>query len=139
MIEPAETSPFDQFANSFLYCLNLAYDGNFKSNRKDKPVDPWDTCLSDGRKYFVSQEQFNAFINKVVSSATASKIKVCSTRLLHAWLIVRQDSGCNNHKAVANNWVQYEGLAETGIGATICARHSFFMPVGTVRLTRGEK
>jgi hypothetical protein len=58
------------------------------------------------------------------------------TQLAHCFF---QDASCNNHKAAESGWLKFAGLAETGIGSVICARHSFFMPEGTVNFTMGER
>ncbi|EUC59035.1 hypothetical protein RSOL_293460 [Rhizoctonia solani AG-3 Rhs1AP] len=46
---------------------------------------------------------------------------------------------CNNHRAANNTWVQQTGVAETGVGAVTCARHTFYMPQGCVNYYKGER
>jgi hypothetical protein len=56
--------------------LHLSYDGGFKLNRKDKTYDRWDTCLSDGRKYFVLEADFAAHLTIADSSSKSLSNRV---------------------------------------------------------------
>ncbi|KAG8682153.1 hypothetical protein FRC08_015153, partial [Ceratobasidium sp. 394] len=117
---PADVTNDDRY----LYVFHISYDGSFQLYRKSKTSDSWDLCLSDSRKYFVTSAAFQAFfacMNDMDAKA--------STR----------DADCNNHKAANNQWVKFTGVSETGMGATICACHSFFLPQGSVNFTTGER
>ncbi|QRV99059.1 hypothetical protein RhiJN_27078 [Ceratobasidium sp. AG-Ba] len=111
-------------SNSYLYAFHIAYDGSFQLYRKNKAYNDWDLCLSDGRKYFVEENAYQRFL-----SSSRGKDYAMNAR----------DTACNNHKAASNEWVRLTGVAETGIGSAICARHSMFLPVGTVNFYQGEK
>ncbi|QRV87020.1 hypothetical protein RhiJN_15038 [Ceratobasidium sp. AG-Ba] len=116
---PEDVCPEDRH----LYSLQLSYDGSFKLYRKAKAVDDWDTSLSRGRKYFVHTGDFQRYFREQKCKPQTST----------------KDANCNNHKASQNTWVRFGGLDETGLGSVICARHSFFMPHGSVSFTTGEQ
>ncbi|KAG9097442.1 hypothetical protein FS749_006276 [Ceratobasidium sp. UAMH 11750] len=110
--------------DEFLYMFHISYDGSFQLYCKSKSYDKWDLCLSDGRKYFADSEAYTRFL----STINASQSKETS-----------RDVDCNNHKAADNTWVRFTGVDETGIGSCVCARHSFFLPRGSVNFTSGER
>ncbi|KAF8593513.1 hypothetical protein BDV93DRAFT_461014 [Ceratobasidium sp. AG-I] len=110
--------------DSHLYMYQLSYDGNFHLVRKNKSFDEHDTCVSDGMQYFVDQDRYKDHLTRIQDSAYANNTK---------------EASCNNHTAAKDTWVRLAGLAETGIGAVICARHSIFMPGGTVNYFKGER
>jgi hypothetical protein len=56
--------------------LHLSYDGGFKLNCKDKTYDQWDTCLSDGRKYFVLEADFAAHLRMADASSQSLSNRV---------------------------------------------------------------
>ncbi|KAG9082869.1 hypothetical protein FRC06_004796, partial [Ceratobasidium sp. 370] len=98
------------------------YDGNFSQVRKASKVDPDDLCLSNGKKYFVEHEHYQAHLKaNDISSKNKSTVP-----------------NCNTMKAVANQFVKFKGLDVTGIGSVAC-RHGFFMHAGTVDFYGGER
>ncbi|KAG8795084.1 hypothetical protein FRC12_018127 [Ceratobasidium sp. 428] len=109
--------------NKYLFAQHISFDGSFQAYRKDKPADEWDTCLTDGRQYFLDIASFKVFFD----SEQSKKQKTT------------KDANCNNHKAADNKWVRFTGAAETGIGSAICARHSCFLAAGTVNMYSGEQ
>lgn len=56
--------------------LQLNYDGSFQMNRKNKPYDQWDTCLSSSRQYFVKSEDFQAHLSANDPSSISQSTKV---------------------------------------------------------------
>ncbi|QRV73877.1 hypothetical protein RhiJN_01891 [Ceratobasidium sp. AG-Ba] len=126
--------------DSYLFTYHLSYDGSFQLYRKNKTYDKWDICLSNGRKYFVQEDGFKKYLAGIGKDNAAGTTKVVV--LYQAVLCIKanctQDADCNNHKASKQLYSKFTGLDETGIGSVICARHSFFMPVGTVNFYTGE-
>ncbi|KAG8713882.1 hypothetical protein FRC09_018212 [Ceratobasidium sp. 395] len=104
--------------------MHMSYDGSFQLYRKDKAYDSWDQCLTDGRMYFAQSAQYNEFLSNVNTDGTNA---------------TSRHSACNNHKAADNNWVKFTGVAETGVGSAICARHSCFLPLATVNFNTPER
>ncbi|KAG8768494.1 hypothetical protein FRC12_005517 [Ceratobasidium sp. 428] len=128
--------------NSFLFAQHISFDGLFQAYRKDKPLDNWDTCLTDGRQYFLNVSSFKAFFDSEQIKQQKTT-KVADAHIL-VWLLaliksLAQDVNCNNHKAANNKWVRFMGAAETGIGSAICAQHSFFLLLGMVNMYSGEQ
>ncbi|KAG8725098.1 hypothetical protein FRC09_008776 [Ceratobasidium sp. 395] len=109
--------------NRHLFTQHISFDGSFYLYCKKKAFNAWDTCLSDGRKYFAPLQPFERFLQDQLSRKTGPRAK---------------DANCNNHKAADNKWVRFEGAEETGIGSAICARHSMFMAHGTVSFKSRE-
>lgn len=60
--------------------MHLAYDGNFHLVRKDKEFDKWDVCLSDGRKYFVSQDSFKRHLQQPETEGTERSNRVSDSQ-----------------------------------------------------------
>ncbi|KAF8593702.1 hypothetical protein BDV93DRAFT_460460, partial [Ceratobasidium sp. AG-I] len=120
--EPEDVQTDGYVRNIFAY--QLSYDGNFHLVRKNKSYDEHDTCISDGSKYFVHQEEYKTYLDLMKDSAYAQNTK---------------DANCNNHTAAKDTWVKQTGLAETGVGSVVCARHSIFMAGGTVNYYKGER
>lgn len=54
-----DTSLIYQATLRYLFTYHLSYDGSFQLVRKNKAYDKWDTCLSEGRKYFVDRTDFS--------------------------------------------------------------------------------
>ncbi|KAG8721660.1 hypothetical protein FRC08_011325 [Ceratobasidium sp. 394] len=101
----------------------MSLDSNFQNPRKAKPIDPDDVRFTDGRFYFPSQADYDAYL-KMVNSCKRSKDDT--------------KSDCSNHKATQNQFVKYLGTDTSGLGALTCARHSVFMPRGVVDFIKGE-
>ncbi|KAG9100502.1 hypothetical protein FS749_014950 [Ceratobasidium sp. UAMH 11750] len=100
------------------YC----FDGNSRNPRKSKADDANDIALSDGRKYFVEQANYLAWINSPASDPPSK----------------RKKPACDHHKAASGVFKNWHGLDVTGIGAITCARHSLFADGGVVNFYRGE-
>ncbi|KAJ3565608.1 hypothetical protein NP233_g7520 [Leucocoprinus birnbaumii] len=104
-----------------LYTLFISIDGNFRLQRKRKNNDPNDKALGEGRAYFVENAAFKAYLN---SLADASKD---NTKL------------CSNLKAVRQqDRIKFRDAVISGIIATQCARHQFYLEQGMADLERGE-
>ncbi|KAG8705264.1 hypothetical protein FRC11_009183, partial [Ceratobasidium sp. 423] len=109
----------------YLFAYLLSYDGSFQLIRKNKAFDQFDTCLSDGLLYWVQQAYYRDHL--VANKDTAYDQST------------RGEDRCNNHRAANEAWVRQSGVAETGLGAVTCARHTFFMPQGSVNYWKGER
>ncbi|QRV87046.1 hypothetical protein RhiJN_15064 [Ceratobasidium sp. AG-Ba] len=101
----------------------ISHDGNFRNIRKAKKVDPGDIFLTDGQMYFVESAPYKEYINAVKGQDKSQK---------------RVRPECDNHKAAVDKFARWGGLDVTGIGACTCARHSLFLPAGTVDFQKGE-
>ncbi|KDN34992.1 hypothetical protein RSAG8_11966, partial [Rhizoctonia solani AG-8 WAC10335] len=101
----------------WLFTQLISYDGSFQLIRKNKAHDKQDISLTDMFMYWGSQLHYAAHLlaNKDTAYDTALK-----------------NDHCNNHRAAGDTWVRQSGVAETGLGAVTCARHTMFMPQGTV-------
>ncbi|QRV99167.1 hypothetical protein RhiJN_27186 [Ceratobasidium sp. AG-Ba] len=108
----------------FLYTQQISYDGSFQLVRKNKASDEHDLCLSDGTKYWVNQKRYKAHLEANRDTAYQQ-----STR----------GADCNNHRAANDTWTRRAGVAESGVGAVTCARHTFYMPGGVVNYYKGER
>ncbi|KAG8781152.1 hypothetical protein FRC12_022181 [Ceratobasidium sp. 428] len=108
----------------YLFNQMLSYDGSFQLTRKNKAHDEHNLCMSDGTKYWVKQDHYKAHLE--ANKDTAYKQ---STR----------GGDCSNHRAANDTWVRQPGVAETGIGAVTCGRHTFYMPEGVVNFFKGER
>ncbi|QRV87045.1 hypothetical protein RhiJN_15063 [Ceratobasidium sp. AG-Ba] len=104
-------------SEEFLYTQQISYDGSFQLVRKNKASDEHDLCLSDGTKYWVNQSKYKAHLEANWDTAYQQ-----STR----------GADCNNHRAANDTWTRRAGVAESGVGAVTCARHTFYMPGGVV-------
>ncbi|QRV96937.1 hypothetical protein RhiJN_24956 [Ceratobasidium sp. AG-Ba] len=111
-------------SQEFLYTQQISYDGSFQLVRKNKASDEHDLCLSDGTKYWVKQDAYQQHL--IANKDTAYNQ---STR----------GTDCNNHRAANDTWTRRTGVAESGVGAVTCARHTFYMPGGVVNYYKGER
>ncbi|KAG8683200.1 hypothetical protein FRC08_014472, partial [Ceratobasidium sp. 394] len=118
--QPSDIGP----GNSHLFTRHVSFDGSFQLGRRNKAYDSWDLCLTDARMYFVGSKPYLEFLERV-------------KRLGHR--LTTRDADCNNHKAADTTWTKFTGVDETGLGCVVCARHSFFMPLGTVNFFEGER
>lgn len=50
---------------SFINALFYTFDGNFRSNQKNKPMDPNDTPLTGGAGYFADSSTFDSFAKHI--------------------------------------------------------------------------
>ncbi|KAG8763025.1 hypothetical protein FRC11_006400 [Ceratobasidium sp. 423] len=115
----------------YLFAQQLSYDGSFQLVRKNKAHDQFDICLTDGLMYWVKQDDYKAHL--MANKDTAYN--------QHTHRGAEADGGdrCNNHRAANDTWVKRSGVAETGLGAVTCARHTLFMPIGAVSYWKGER
>ncbi|KAG8725949.1 hypothetical protein FRC10_007607, partial [Ceratobasidium sp. 414] len=51
--------------NWHLFTQHVSFDGSFQLCRKNKVYDAWDTCLSNGRMYFVESSGYEKFLGRV--------------------------------------------------------------------------
>ncbi|QRV91950.1 hypothetical protein RhiJN_19968 [Ceratobasidium sp. AG-Ba] len=102
----------------------ISYDGSFQLVRKNKAYDKHDVCLSDGAMYWVPMQEYKDHLAAKKDDAYEQ-----STR----------GGECNNHRAANDTWVRRTGVAESGVGAVTCARHTFYMPQGMVPYFKGER
>ncbi|KAG2137460.1 hypothetical protein DEU56DRAFT_945875 [Suillus clintonianus] len=107
--------------HKWLYALFLAMDANFRLCRRNKSSEQADPSLSQGWAYFVEQSGF-----KDVLDAYASQ--------------VQEKSSCASHNAVnLADTKNSRGLAATGVGAIVCARHNLTRPSSVGDLQKGER
>ncbi|KDN34713.1 hypothetical protein RSAG8_12214, partial [Rhizoctonia solani AG-8 WAC10335] len=109
----------------FLFSQLLSYDGSFQLVRKNKASDNFDICLTDGLMYWVDQVPYSEHLE-------------ANKETEYAQTTANHDT-CNNHRAANDTWVRQSGVAETGVGAVTCARHTVFMPQGCVNYFKGER
>ncbi|KAG1744767.1 hypothetical protein EDB19DRAFT_1826912 [Suillus lakei] len=105
----------------WLYGLFLAINANFRLCRHNKSSDQVDPGLSNGWSYFVEQTGF-----KEVLDASSGQLQ--------------EKSSCTGHNAV--NLADTKnacGMAATGVGAIVCARHNLTCPSAVSDLQKGEK
>ncbi|KAG9075532.1 hypothetical protein FS749_012785 [Ceratobasidium sp. UAMH 11750] len=99
----------------------VSYDGNFRSVRKSKKVDPDDLCLSDGLAYFPPKASYREWTEAQKGPQRTEK------------------PTCDHHKAGNDTSIRSAGKDVTGIGALTCTSHSCFVPRGTVDFYKGEQ
>ncbi|KAG2144545.1 hypothetical protein DEU56DRAFT_883917 [Suillus clintonianus] len=104
----------------WLYSLFLAIDANFRLKRHLVSNDIKGPGLSPGWGYFVEEGQYKTYLRN------------------HA--DVRQESMCVSHNAINMADTKLaKGLAATGVGSVVCARHDMRLASGVGDLQRGEK
>ncbi|TCD62264.1 hypothetical protein EIP91_007122 [Steccherinum ochraceum] len=103
----------DKFLDAFFY----AKDGNFRSNQKQKDMDPLDFPLTKGAAYFANEDAFNFFV-KTTGTDDA------------------EVSTCHQFGAMGHG---YRWGKISGIFTICCSRHMFTLPGGIVDLELGEK
>lgn len=54
--------PLLTIVKSYLFSQQLSYDGSFQLVRKNKAFDQYDTCLSDGMKYWVDCQGYKDYL-----------------------------------------------------------------------------
>ncbi|KAG0696318.1 hypothetical protein DFH29DRAFT_984642 [Suillus ampliporus] len=105
----------------WLYGLFLAIDANFWLCRRNKSSDQADPGLSNGWSYFMEQTGF-----KEVVDASSGQLQ--------------EKSSCAGHNAVnLADTKNARGMAATGVGAIVCARHNLTRPSAVGDLQKGEK
>ncbi|KAG2353833.1 hypothetical protein BDR07DRAFT_1454358 [Suillus spraguei] len=105
----------------WLYSLFLAIDANFRLKRRLVSNDIKDPGLSPGWGYFVEEGQYKTYLRN------------------HAD-VTQEKSMCVSHNAInmADTKLS-KGLAATGVGSVVCARHDMRLANGVGDLQRGEK
>ncbi|KAJ1299543.1 hypothetical protein OPQ81_011101 [Rhizoctonia solani] len=96
------------------------FNGNSRSVRKNKRVDPGDICLSDNLAYFPHKKTYKEWTQAVKTPKPKSK------------------PSCDHHKVGQQISVRWAGLDVTGVGAFSCARHTCILPRGMVDFYQGE-
>ncbi|EUC61585.1 hypothetical protein RSOL_400650 [Rhizoctonia solani AG-3 Rhs1AP] len=111
-------------SSRYLFAQQLSYDGSFQLVRKNKAADEFDICLTDGLSYWVDRIPY---LNHLEANEETD------------YQQTTKNDSCNNHRAANDTWVRQSGVAETGVGAVTCARHTFFLPQGCVSYWKGER
>ncbi|TFK88753.1 hypothetical protein K466DRAFT_488291 [Polyporus arcularius HHB13444] len=109
-------------SKSWLYCLFLAMDANFRLRRKNVSSDDVDPDLNKGSAYIVEEQAYKAHLTAF------DKLPMTTS------------NHCNNHDAV--NLATLKGavhLASTGVVSVDCARHEMKRPCSTGDLQKGER
>ncbi|KAG2101317.1 uncharacterized protein F5147DRAFT_812283 [Suillus discolor] len=105
----------------WLYSLFVGIDANFRMCRRNKSSEQADPSFSQGWAYFVEDSGFKSVLDT------------------HAGL-TQEKSSCTSHNAVnLADSKRVRGLAATGIGAVVCARHNFKRPSAVGDLQKGER
>ncbi|KDN41897.1 hypothetical protein RSAG8_07114, partial [Rhizoctonia solani AG-8 WAC10335] len=108
----------------YAFAQELSYDGSFQLIRKNKNHDAHDQSLTELLLYWVSQSDYARHLEDNRDTPYQQSTK---------------GDRCNNHRAANDTWVRQSGVAETGLGAVTCARHTFYMPQGCVNYYKGER
>ncbi|KAG1821349.1 hypothetical protein EV424DRAFT_1511830 [Suillus variegatus] len=104
----------------WLHSLFLAIDANFRLKRRFISNDIKDPGLSRGWGYFVEEKKYKAYLHDHGDEA--------------------QESACVSHSAVnMADTKASKGLAATGVGSVVCARHDTRLANGVGDLQKGEK
>ncbi|GBE82431.1 hypothetical protein SCP_0408150 [Sparassis crispa] len=119
--QPGLNLPFDWQANPVQWKFKRSFvmDGNFSAEHMKMKHPEEDVALSDGQAFMVSQEDYKAHLAVAMES--------------------HQHSTCHEHRAVNQANVDRANLDATGIRATACARHGFFVPHTVVDFQKGER
>ncbi|KAG1809744.1 hypothetical protein EV424DRAFT_1473851 [Suillus variegatus] len=105
----------------WLFALFLGIDANFRMCRRNKSSEEVDPSLSKGWAYFVEESGFKRLLAEHAGQT-------------------QEKSSCASHNAVnLADSKNVRGLAATGIGAVVCARHNFKRPSAVGDLQKGEK
>ncbi|GBE79978.1 hypothetical protein SCP_0211800 [Sparassis crispa] len=119
--QPGLNLPFDWQADPVQWKFKHGFviDGNFSAEHMKMKHPEEDVALSDGQAFMVGQEDYKAHLAVAMES--------------------HQRSTCHEHRAVNQANVDRANLDATGIGATACARHGFFVPHTVVDFQKGER
>jgi len=123
----------------WLYRLFLAIDANFRLKRKSVSSDKKDPGLSRGWAYFVEEMGYKEHLAKYGNLPQEVFFESSFFLHRHTHDMMLQPSTCTNHNAVNNDMRETRGLASTGIGAIVCARHEFKLPCSVGTLQKGER
>ncbi|KAG1726126.1 hypothetical protein EDD22DRAFT_982820 [Suillus occidentalis] len=103
------------------YALFLAIDANFRLKRKAISTDDRDPSLNSGWAYFVEERAYKDFLSERITEP-------------------QERSTCVSHNAVNSaDTKASRGLAATGVGSVVCARHEMRLPNSVGDLQKGEK
>ncbi|KAF8598845.1 hypothetical protein BDV93DRAFT_450480, partial [Ceratobasidium sp. AG-I] len=91
------------------------------------------------RYVYIQHMMYDGSFQMVRKNKEFDKYDTCLSEADDCAQMPFQNAACNNHKAADASLVRYTGLAETGIGSPLCARHSFYLPLSTVSFTKGER
>ncbi|EAU89527.1 hypothetical protein CC1G_02416 [Coprinopsis cinerea okayama7 len=106
----------------FVYRLFLAMDANFRLKRKDVSSDERDPGLNKGYAYMVDDKSFRSHLAAFDTGEDEEK------------------STCNNHDAIKSASIRGgKGIATTGVGIAMCARHDMRRPESAGDLHKGER
>lgn len=110
-------------------------DGNFKAEHLKMRAPEDDVVLADGAGFMVGQDDYAEHVR------TAKEYKEVRRNHLGppAELNQTQETTCHEHNAVVRTEAECKPLRATGIGATACARHGFFVPHSVVDFQKGER
>ncbi|GBE83152.1 hypothetical protein SCP_0501990 [Sparassis crispa] len=119
--QPGLNLPFDWQADPVQWKFKRGFvmDGNFSAEHMKMKHPEEDVALSDGQAFMVGQEDYKAHLAVAMES--------------------HQRSTCHEHRAVNQANVDCANLDATGIGATACVRHGFFVPHTVVDFQKGER
>ncbi|KAF8867909.1 hypothetical protein BD779DRAFT_1463136, partial [Infundibulicybe gibba] len=105
----------------YVHSLFLAIDANFRLRRKDVSSDKADPSLSRGYSYFVEEGEYKEYL------------RTCDKQ-------PESKSTCSRHDAVnLASSKSNRGVAATGVGAVVCARHGMKLPNAVADLQYGER
>ncbi|KAG0692573.1 hypothetical protein DFH29DRAFT_1008433 [Suillus ampliporus] len=105
----------------WLFALFLGIDANFRMCHCNKSSEEVDLSLSKGWAYFMEESGFKGLLAEHAGQT-------------------QEKSSCASHNAVnLADSKNVHGLAATGIGAVVCARHNFKRPSAVGDLQKGEK
>ncbi|KAG2037090.1 hypothetical protein BDR03DRAFT_934153 [Suillus americanus] len=106
--------------NRWIYSLFLAIDANFRLKQRLVSSDDRDPGLSQGWGYFVKESNYKAYLQENASLA-------------------QEKSNCVSHNAVnMADTKSSKGLAATGVGTVVCARHDMRLANGVGDLQKGK-
>ncbi|GBE84724.1 hypothetical protein SCP_0607040 [Sparassis crispa] len=119
--QPGLNLPFDWQADPVQWKFKHGFvmDGNFSAEHMKMKHPEEDVALSNGQAFMVGQEDYKAHLAVAMES--------------------HQRSTCHEHRAVNQANVDRANLDATGIGATACTRHGFFVPHTVVDFQKGER
>ncbi|KAG1800650.1 hypothetical protein EV424DRAFT_1474814 [Suillus variegatus] len=103
------------------YALFLAIDANVRLKRKAVSSDDRDPSLNSGWAYFVEEDAYKKFQSERSTER-------------------QERSTCVSHNTVNTaDTKASQGLAATGVGSVVCARHEMRLPNSVGDLQKGEK
>ncbi|PBK64390.1 hypothetical protein ARMSODRAFT_842607, partial [Armillaria solidipes] len=108
--------------DEWLDVLFVSDDANFRMKRLNVSSPLRDPCLNKGFSYFVEEEAFARHLAR------------------HEESMPEEANTCNNHDAIKLATMRGgKGMATSGIGGVVCARHEFRRASSVVDLKKGEQ